>query len=519
MERNRPTPDSAHSPAKILAAQYVRMSTDLQKYSTDNQKDAIRLFAEDAGYEIVATYEDAGRSGLNIEGRTGLQRLLADVEGGNVNFDVVLVYDVSRWGRFQNIDESASYEFRCHVAGVRVEYCAEQFVNDGSIGSDVLKAIKRSMAAEHSRVLSVKVFAGQYRLVGMGYRQGGPAGFGLRRLLIDQNGQPKTLLARNEHKSLQTDRVILVPGPDNEVRIVRSIYHNFVVNGRSEEEIARDLNTRGIATDLGRQWTRGTVHQILINEKYIGNNVWNRGSFKLKRHRVRNDASLWARANGAFEAIVDREQFETAQAIIAERSARLTDDEMLSALATLLKRVGSLSGIIIDEAEGCPSSSAFSARFGSLLRAYKLVGYTPERDYRYIEINRRLRAMHPDVMLDTISRITERGAVVINGNGLLLVNGEFSVSVVIVRCHSTSAGSLRWHVGLDRGLDPDIIVAVRMNPDNKTVRDYFILPTHEIDGGKIRTAEANGIILDAFLFDDLEPLFALAERCPIKEVA
>lgn len=520
LNRKRPTTDNAHPPAKILAAQYVRMSTELQKYSTDNQKDAIGLFAQEAGYEIVATYEDAGRSGLNIEGRTGLQRLLADVEEGRAGFDVVLVYDVSRWGRFQNIDESASYEFRCHVAGVRVEYCAEQFVNDGSIGSDVLKAIKRSMAAEHSRVLSVKVFAGQHRLIGMGYRQGGSAGFGLRRLLVDQNGQPKTLLARKEHKSLQTDRVILVPGPVEEVNVVRNIYHDFVVNGRSEDEIARDLNSRGIKTDLGNQWTRGTVHQLLINEKYIGNNVWNRSSFKLKRQRVRNDASLWARADGAFEAIVDRDQFECARAIIAARSARLTDEEMLSALLGLLKRAGSLSGIIIDEAADCPSSSAFSARFGSLLRAYKLVGYTPQRDYRYIEINRRLRSMHPDVVLDTVARIMERGAVVSSeGNGLLSVNGEFSVSIVIVRCHSTLAGSSRWHVGLDRGLDPDITIAVRMNPDNRTVRDYFIMPTCEIVGSKIRTAEANGIMLDAFLFDDLEPLFALAERCPIEEVA
>jgi DNA invertase Pin-like site-specific DNA recombinase len=199
------------------------MSTEHQNYSIDNQRDAIRDFADGLGYEIVATYEDSGRSGLNLEGRAGLQRLLTDIEGGNADFEVVLVYDVSRWGRFQNIDESASYEFRCHVAGVRIEYCAEQFANDGSIGSDVLKAIKRSMAAEHSRVLSVKVFAGQSRLIGLGYRQGGPAGLGLRRLLIDMNGNPKGELARNEHKSIQTDRVILVPGPKAEIEIVQSI--------------------------------------------------------------------------------------------------------------------------------------------------------------------------------------------------------------------------------------------------------------------------------------------------------
>lgn len=506
--------------ALTRAAQYVRMSTEHQQYSTDNQKDAIRRYAEASDYEIVATYEDPGRSGLNIEGRPALQQLLRDVESGAATFDVVIVYDVSRWGRFQNIDESASYEFRCNVAGVRIEYSAEQFVNDGTIASDVMKTIKRGMAAESSRLLSVKVFAGQFRLIGMGYRQGGPPGYGLRRLLVDQHGSRKGLLARNEHKSLQTDRVILVPGPAEEIEIVRSIYDAFVDRERSEAEIALELNARGILSDLNRPWTRGTVHQILINEKYIGNNVWNRGSFKLKKKRVRNGPDLWARANGAFEAIIDRRLFERAQEIIQARSARLSDSEMLAVLEKLLKRHGSLSGLIIDEASDCPSSSAFQTRFGSLLRAYSLVGYTPERDYSYVEANQRLRAMHPDVVRSTIEGIAALGASAsLDESGLLLVNGEFSVSIVVVRCFRTPAGSLRWKVRLDRGLDPDITVAVRMNPDNRTARDYLILPTAEISGSSVRIAEFNGIALDAFLFETLDPLFVLAERVGIKEAA
>ncbi|WP_192385959.1 recombinase family protein, partial [Mesorhizobium silamurunense] len=80
----------------------------------------------------LASYEDAGRSGLNLDGRPGLQQLLADVESGHADFETVVVYDVSRWGRFQNVDESASYEFRCQMAGVRIEFCAEQFANDGA---------------------------------------------------------------------------------------------------------------------------------------------------------------------------------------------------------------------------------------------------------------------------------------------------------------------------------------------------------------------------------------------------
>jgi hypothetical protein len=62
------------------------------------------------------------------------------------------------------------------------------------------------MAGEYSRELSVKVFAGQRRLVELGYRQGGPAGFGLRRQLIDEAGNPKAELCRGEQKSIQTDR-------------------------------------------------------------------------------------------------------------------------------------------------------------------------------------------------------------------------------------------------------------------------------------------------------------------------
>src|ERR1700736_3575339 len=66
-------------------------------------------------------------------------------------------------------------------AGIQVRYCAEQFENDGSIASTIVKTVKRAMAGEYSRELSSKVFAGQARLIELGFRQGGFAGYGLRR--------------------------------------------------------------------------------------------------------------------------------------------------------------------------------------------------------------------------------------------------------------------------------------------------------------------------------------------------
>jgi DNA invertase Pin-like site-specific DNA recombinase len=498
------------------------MSTERQEYSTENQTDVIRHYAARRGIEIVRTYADEGRSGLTLEGRPALKRLLEDVQSGTADFTTILVYDVSRWGRFQNVDESGYHEHTCARAGITLQFCAEQFENDGSLGSTIFKTVKRAMAGEYSRELSVKVFAGQCRLIERGFRQGGPPGYGLRRQLIDQAGMAKGELRRGEHKSLQTDRIILVPGPPEEVHTVRWMYRTFVEGGRTEAEIAAKLNAERTPTDLGRSWTRGTVHQVLINEKYVGNNVWNRRSFKLKQRRVHNSPDLWVRANGAFEAIVERRLFDAAQAIISARSQRLSDDEMLEILRRLLAEHDCLSGLTIDEAEGAPSSSAYQSRFGSLLRAYQLVGYTPERDYRYIEINRLLRRMHPHVVADTVAGIEKAGGTVVRDptTDLLTVNTEFTTSIVVVRCRQTLAGSLRWHVRLDTGLRPDITVAVRMNDSNVTALDYYLLPLSELSTTpRLHLARDNGLALDAYRFETLDPLFALAARINILEAA
>src|SRR5690348_8900683 len=97
----------------VKVAQYVRMSTDHQRYSTENQRDAIRKYADSHGMAIVRTYSDEGKSGLSLEGRDGLKQLIGDVQSGRAGFEAILVYDISRWGRFQDADESAYYEYLC----------------------------------------------------------------------------------------------------------------------------------------------------------------------------------------------------------------------------------------------------------------------------------------------------------------------------------------------------------------------------------------------------------------------
>lgn len=510
-----------YSKERRRAAIYVRMSTDHQKYSTENQEAAMRDYATRHQIDLVKTYTDGGRSGLSFSGRSALQTLISDVQAATTEFSVILILDVTRWGRYQDVDESAYYEFICRRAGYDVQYVAEQFTNDGSLQSNLMKNIKRSMAGEYSRELSVKVFAGQCRLIEKGYRQGGPAGYGLRRQLIDEHGERKSELKRGEHKSLQTDRVILIPGPDEEIETVRWMYRAFVEDCMNETEIASELNRRGILTDLERPWTRGTVHEVLTNEKYIGNNVFNRTSFKLKQRHVINPEDMWIRSDGAFQAIVEPRYFYEAQGIIRERNRKFTDEEMLSRLKTLHEKQGWLSGLVIDEMEDMPSSSAYAHRFGSLIRAYKLIGFTPERDYRYLEINKHLRQLYPEIVEDTISRIKELGGNVWRevGSDFLFVNGELKVSIVICRCQKTQAGNNRWKIHLDSGQLPDITIAVRMDADNKNALDYYILPALDIENPDIRLAENNHIALEAYRFDDLEAFFILTERIALPEAA
>ncbi|WP_341772826.1 recombinase family protein [Burkholderia pseudomallei] len=501
------------------AAAYVRMSTEHQQYSTENQKDVILAFAESRSLDIVRIYADEGKSGLRLDGRDSLKALLRDVESGVADYSVILVYDVSRWGRFQDPDESASYEIRCKQAGVRVLYCAEQFENDGSPVSSIIKSVKRTMAGEYSRELSVKVHAGQCRHIRNGFRQGGPAGFGLRRFRVEQNGD-RHELQRGEHKAIQTDRVILAPGPPDEVSTVRNIYRWFVEEGRTEAEIAAALNVAGIRTDRDVLWTRGTVHQVLTNDKYVGDNVWNRVSFKLKQERVRNPPASWIRADNAFAPVVDRILFEAARQIILARSYRLTDADMLDALRKLLLRTGYLSGIIIDEATSCPSSSAYASRFGSLLRTYDLIGYRPDRDYRYVEINRRLRELHPEIVTLAEQAMSDAGARVARdaASGLLWVNEEFKVSLALSRCRPTGAGSNRWIIRFDNALRPDITVAVRMEIDAKSIRDYFLLPAIDISSDVVRLGDYNDFGFEAYRYDNLDMLCHLARRVPLKGV-
>lgn len=496
-----------------IAAQYLRMSTEHQKYSPENQREYIEQYAKEHGITILHTYDDAGRSGLSLDNRPGLRSLLHDVENGIITISLILVYDVSRFGRFQDIEEAAHYSWLLKSHGVRIIYCAEPFSEEQTELFMLGLSYSRYGAATYSKNLSDKVFHGQANLVRRGYHQGGMPGYGIRRLLIDEHAKAKGQLLPGQRKSLQTDRVVLIPGPDDEVKVVNRIYDMFIEDGKPEFVIASELNRKNIPAENGQQWTRCKIHQILTNEKYIGNNVYNRTSGRLKTRSIRNPQEMWVRCDGAWEPVVATEKFEAAKRIIEAKAVQYSDDELLDKLRHLLKIRGKLSGIIIDEEELFPSSSIFRSRFGGLVRAYSLIGYTPQHDYSYLEIKKQI-AEHNISFIDNLVKDIYRygGWGSVQEDGSLYVNDEFFISTHLIRCQRLSSGKLRWKIRFNVLHRYDFMIFPRLDSANNTVVDYFIFPAIDILHSDLTLHENNGFILELYRFDDLSCLESLVKR-------
>jgi len=456
------------------AALYVRASTEHQNYSTDHQESALREYAERHDFDVVAVYRDEGRSGLKLEGRSGLLKLLEDVQSGSANYAAVLVYDISRWGRFQDVDESAYYEYACRKAGIIVSYCAEPFKNDGSPLATLLKGLKRAMAAEYSRELSTKVFHAQCRLTAAGFKQGGSAGYGLRRQCLSADGRNTRMLEMGERKSLPTDRVGFVHGPTKEVEVVRRIFDLCTNRQMPDTRIAELLNGEGLANQHGRPWSAHNVKAVLTNEKYAGTLIFNRSTQRLKSSRRPNDRDKWIRIENAFPAIISRELFDKTRQVRLRRGGHWTNDEMLDGLREILVEHGTVSGDLIDRGN-LPSAKTYTLRFSSLIAAYEAAGVShlavsPATITRF-----RLRCVTRDM-----ANQLERCALQANASLERLTPRTYRINGVTVRLLCTRCRYERthpcWKVTVQHSPPADFVIWVRMNQSNDEVAQIYLLP-------------------------------------------
>lgn len=491
------------------AALYMRMSTERQDYSISHQQAALEAYALEREMEIVRVYQDEGKSGLEIKSRPGLLTLIEDVQAGRASFAVVLVYDVSRWGRFQDVDESAYYEYTCRRAGVQVEYCLEHFPNEEAPLANLLKGIKRAMAAEYSRELSGKVFRAQCRLTEIGFKQGGTAGYGLRRAVVDKTGQIKRVLQYGDRKAFTTDRVVFVLGPAHEAEIVREIYRLYLDEKLTQTAIAHHLNRAGVPSESGRPWSVGLVKTILTNEKYVGKMIFNRGSCKLKTPRVINAKADWVVRPDAFAAIVPPEIFDRAQQERVKRATNPTNDELLQILRDTYAKHGAVNARLLS-AEKLPGAKLYFTRFGNLVNAYKLAGIPRSR---FLISGETKHIVHQafDRMFAEVQRLAAKaGAAVVPGRakGLLVLNGLITVRVTAQRRHN-EWGRYGWFIRLDQQPAVDYILCAQLNQDNASIMGYYLFPIAELEQRTLITITPNSTVFERYKYATLHEIFGL----------
>lgn len=302
-------------PVKRAVCYYRHSAEDKQENSVPIQREHAQKFAAQHNIEIIHEEADEGVSGL-IANRPGFKRLFSDwVENPSApQFDFVLFYDISRWGRFQDQNEGAHYAFICKKHGKTLVNVSRGFPQEGQqLTTSLIDSIDRFMAAEYSRVLSEKVWYGCIKVSKDGYSAGGTASYGMARLLLDENKNPIGMLKKGEHKMISNQRVTFTPIGDQSTKAVQEMFDLLVNHWKTPNEIAEIINEKGIPSANGGQWDRNKVLRILSNEIYAGTRIYNKTWGRLKQSKRKNPRSEWVIALNSFEKTISYELFAKAQ--------------------------------------------------------------------------------------------------------------------------------------------------------------------------------------------------------------
>jgi DNA invertase Pin-like site-specific DNA recombinase len=301
--------------SKKAIAYYRHSAEDKQENSVAIQRGHVHRFAQEHQLEIIHEEADEGISGL-LADRPGFGRIFTDwIENPQApSFQYILVYDVSRWGRFQDQDQAAHYVYLCKKHHKEVVYVSKGFPDASNpLFSSLEISIQRYMAAEYSRQLSEKVFHGCVKVSQQGYSAGGKAVYGLARQLLNAHKQPVRILEKGEHKQIANERVTFTPKNDRTTWVVRKVFEWFAVEQRSISEIAEYLNKKEIVSPSGKKWDKRKILKILREEAYIGTRIYNRTRARLKQKLYRNARTEWVIVHDAFDPIISKDVFKRAQ--------------------------------------------------------------------------------------------------------------------------------------------------------------------------------------------------------------
>jgi len=280
---------------------YIRVSTEDQAregYSLEVQREYLEAYAMREGYEVFKVYCDDGISAYSTR-RPALQKLLADAKAKR--FELVLVHKIDRFSR--NLRDLLNLVDELSVCGVGFKSVTEPFDTTTSAGKLMFQQLGSFAEFERNRI-SERVFPGMVKGVQQGNWQGArfsPFGYSYSK----------------EKKLLEIDK--------READIVKLIYTMYLA-GKSTHEICEYLNRKKHQTRTGKQFYTKFIGDILKNRIYTGRIVWNKKHYdknqKTKKHYkyIKNDPSKIIIAQGKHKLIIDEQDFEEVQKLLANKT-------------------------------------------------------------------------------------------------------------------------------------------------------------------------------------------------------
>jgi len=286
------------------AITYCRVSSEeqaLKDISIPAQRKAIhRWAAGQPGLEVLQDFVDSGISAYApADKRPGFCEMVSFCRKHKV--DLILVHKLDRFSR--NREESILFKSLLRRHGVRIQSITENYDPDtpqGFLYEGMIEVINQF----YSMNLATETIKGMRENAERGFHNGGRVPYGYR--------LEKVADGSREHSRL-------VPGPEEEVALVREIFRLATDQGMGVKSITNELNARGVPAPRGKHWPSSTINHLLGNRVYVGDQVWFKRRKQGRDGRKVQAKENWIVTEDAHEALIDRATFERRQELAANR--------------------------------------------------------------------------------------------------------------------------------------------------------------------------------------------------------
>ncbi|HEY2476791.1 MAG TPA: recombinase family protein [Candidatus Cybelea sp.] len=292
---------------------YARVSSAAQAkrdLSIPEQIRQIEDFCDRRGWSVVATFKDPGKTGSETANRPQFQRMVEAACSAAHPFDLILVWDQSRFGR-SHLDSAIRAQLRDHdVAVDNISSPSGDMDATLTPAGELVEAIQGAVDIHTRKMSTVQMIRGQKAKA----RKGGLPG-----------AQATCYGYKQEWEGLNGGRPARKPVVDKaEAKIICEMFRRYIT-GDSLLGITRWLNESGVSAPRGKKWYESTVRKLLSNETLLGRLVY--GRIKKVKHPLTrtpvnrlNDGEV-IRVDNAFPAIIDRESFDRVQAILSRNES------------------------------------------------------------------------------------------------------------------------------------------------------------------------------------------------------